>query len=61
VWSDQGNDDWISISTGLTTRSYTATNLYSGTTYLFKAKSRNSVGYSELSEPVEIVAAQKPD
>lgn len=45
------------LISGLTTRSYTATGLYSGTEYNFKAKARNSVGYSELSAAVVIVAA----
>jgi len=35
--------------------------LLSGETYSFKVKSRNSVGYSEFSEVVSILAAREPD
>lgn len=61
IWSDQGTGVWVVLASHLTTRSYTATGLYAGTEYTFKAKSRNSVGYSELSDPVVITAAKVPD
>jgi hypothetical protein len=49
------------LATGLISREYTATGLYSGTTYGFKVKARNSVGYGELSDEILILAAQIPD
>jgi hypothetical protein len=36
---------------------YIATGLLSATTYRFKVKARNSVGYSEISTEVAILAA----
>ena len=61
IWSDQATGDFVELATGLTDRSYTAIDLYSGSTYTFKVKARNSVGYSEFSDPVSILAAQIPD
>jgi hypothetical protein len=51
LYFDSGlnNDVYTLLATGLTEREYTATGLYSGTTYRFKAKARNSVGFSDLS------------
>jgi len=61
VWYDQGTGVYVALATGLTEREYTATSLYSGTTYGFKVKARNSVGYGELSDEILILAAQVPD
>lgn len=63
VWYDDGlaNDVYIELATALTEREYIATDLYSGSFYKFKVRSRNSVGYGEFSDPIEILAAQIPD
>jgi len=45
------------LASSLTLREYLAVDLYSGTTYSFKVKARNSVGFSELSDSIEILAA----
>ena len=43
-------------------RFYTTTvTLNPGTTYAFKVKARNTVGASEFSQPVSILAAKVPD
>jgi hypothetical protein len=57
VWYDQGTDDFIPLATGLSEREYVATDLYSATTYKFKVRARNSVGYGEFSEEIAILAA----
>jgi hypothetical protein len=49
------------LATQITEREYTAVNLYSGSTYAFKVKARNSVGFGAFSDPVSILAAQIPD
>ena len=41
-------------------QSFVANNLQMGTTYRFKVAARNSVGYSELSESVSVLAAEVP-
>jgi hypothetical protein len=63
VWSDDAAGDgiYIELVSALTLREYTSTSLYSGSTYSFKVKARNDIGYSELSESFEILAAQIPD
>jgi hypothetical protein len=35
--------------------------LTAGVTYAFKVKARNSVGSSEFSDPIAILAAKEPD
>ena len=59
MWYDDGvgTGVYIELVSALTEREYTATGLYSGVTYSFKVKARNSVGYSELSNAFEIIAA----
>ena len=59
IWYDSGilNSNLIQLVTGLTTKSYTATGLTEGTTYVFKVAARNSVGVSPLSEQVSVLAA----
>jgi hypothetical protein len=61
VWYDQGSDDFIILASNIVEREYTATSLYSGVTYKFKVKARNSVGYGDLSQEIAILAAQIPD
>ena len=41
--------------------SYTATGLVSATSYVFRVRARNSVGYSGFSSTVTILAARIPD
>jgi hypothetical protein len=48
------------IASGITTLSYTATDLTPGTTYKFKVESRNEYDYSEYSGEVLILAAEIP-
>jgi hypothetical protein len=44
----------------VTDKFYTATGLNPGTTYKIKVQSRNSVGYSDFSSEISILAAQVP-
>ena len=59
VWFDNGDGSgsYTLLTSSLTLREYLAVGLYSGTTYSFKVKARNSVGFSELSDSIEILAA----
>lgn len=59
IWFDDasGDSNFIILASSLTQRQFTANNLYSGSTYSFKVKARNSVGFSELSDAVTILAA----
>jgi len=52
-----GSNSYVILASGITTRSYTAVSLYSATTYSFKVKARNSVGFSDFSIPISILAA----
>jgi len=58
VTYDQSTGNFVTLAEGLTSRSYTTTNtLLSGQTYTFKIEARNSVGYSEFSEVIEVLVA----
>lgn len=46
---------------GVSTKSYTAVNLVAGLNYDFKVESRNSYGYSALSDPITMLCAWKPE
>lgn len=48
------------IATGELLPSYTAVSLSTGTTYKFKVQSRNVYAYSDFSNEVSILAAQRP-
>lgn len=61
MWYDQGTSNWIVLASNIVEKEYTATDLYTATIYRFKVKARNSVGLSELSEEIAILAAQIPD
>jgi hypothetical protein len=62
VYEKEGDADWISLSTTVTTTSYqTTVELVGGENYLFKVRTRNSVGYSQYSTSVTIRAARIPD
>ena len=52
-----GTGVFIELASALTERKYTASGLYSGLLYTFRIKARNSVGYSDLSAPITILAA----
>ena len=63
LYYDQGTDDWVELAGSLVSIfSYTTTiSLTKGVTYSFKVASRNSVGYSEFSTTLAVLAAQLPD
>jgi len=59
VSSDQSIGEWIDMVYGVETQSYTTTfPVLAGATYLFKVRSRNSVGLSDYSNIVSILVAQ---
>lgn len=59
---DDNNDGiYTQVASGVTSTSHTQTGLSEGTSYMFKVRARNSVGYSTYSSPFTIVAATKPD
>jgi hypothetical protein len=51
---------YISIDTGITGLSYTATGLTTGERYLFRVEAQNGFGYSQPSDSVSILCATKP-
>lgn len=55
----QGNS-FSELATGLTSASYQATGLTTGTIYEFKVESRNVVGYSLLSDALTLTSAWIP-
>lgn len=61
VWGDQAADDWIQLAQYLTSTSYTALDLTSGTTYKFKVVGRNAHDYGDFTEELSVLAAQMPD
>ena len=60
IQSDQASNIWITIAEGVTTKSYTATGLFSGLNYKFRVYARNSVGYSAASQSISILTAIVP-
>lgn len=56
-----GLGTFITFASGITATSYTAIGLTTGYTYQFKTLARNSIGQSEYSSTVSILAAQIPD
>ena len=60
MW-DQGTGTYIQAAVGVTTTSYTKTGLTAGTTYNFKVKARNVIGFGSLTSAFTIVAAVVPD
>ena len=54
------DDGFIDLASGLTTKAYTFSPAASGVTYSFRVQSRNSVGYSNYSSTLEIIAATIP-
>ena len=63
MYYDQGTSNWVELAGSLVgIYSYTTTiSLTPGVTYSFKVASRNSVGYSEFSTTLAVLAAQLPD
>lgn len=59
LW-DQGTGNWVTRIAGLTTTSYTISQLSMGSTYSFRVIARNSFGFSNNSTTVSILAAQTP-
>ena len=54
------NDSYILVTTGLTATSYIQTGLSAGTSYSFRVKARNAVGFSSYSTVFTIIAATVP-
>jgi len=55
---DQGTGIFVTLATGVTTRSYiTTVTLTVGATYTFRVEARNSVGYSLTSTGLVVLAA----
>jgi chitodextrinase len=52
---------YILFGSGTSATSQTVTGLTPETTYNFVVKARNIVDYSDLSDPVSVLAAQEPD
>lgn len=53
---------WIELASGLLTQEYTTTiALTEGKVYNMGVRARNTVGYSEYSTTLLVLAAQKPD
>lgn len=53
--------NYLEIASGITTQSYTIPDLVLGTTYEFTLESRNSVGFSSISESLSILHAIAPE
>jgi hypothetical protein len=61
IFYDQAVDDFIYLDT-VTTRSYlTTVTLIPGETYKFKVTARNTVGSSQESAVLSVIAAKVPD
>lgn len=60
VWFDQGNGNYIIFQSGVLPTSYITTALTMGTSYKFKVKARNAFGFSDFSNEVTILQAEKP-
>ena len=57
----QSDESYTVLASNVLSASYQATGLSTGVTYLFKVESRNSFGYSALSDSISIYSAYKPD
>ena len=58
IWySSSTNSVYISLVSGLTSLSYTATSLIPGTTYNFEVKARNIYGFGSYSNIATILAS----
>jgi len=62
LWYDDATGSSLTIfAETISGLSYTATGLLPGKTYEFKIEARNAYGFSVLSSPVSVLAAQTPD
>jgi hypothetical protein len=61
VYSDQASGNWILLDDAVTSRLFETTDITSGLVYTFKVTSRNTVGSSDYSSEIQILAAKKPD
>ena len=50
----------MDLASGLTTKAYTFSPVASGATYSFRVQARNSVGSSDYSNTLEIIAGTVP-
>lgn len=58
---DDNNDgNYSEVATGVSSTSHTETGLTEGTSYKFRLRARNSVGFSSYSSVITIVAATIP-
>lgn len=57
---DQGTGSWVVRQSGLSTLSYSASSLITGTVYQFRVEARNAYGYSLYSTEVSVLAASPP-
>lgn len=60
VTFDQATNNFVVLQAGISSTTYTATNLVTGSTYKFKVQTRNSYGYSAYSATVSILCATVP-
>lgn len=58
---DQGSGNWIILDDAVTDTEYVTENLQADVVYTFRVESRNSVGYSDISETLTVRAAAMPD
>jgi len=56
-----GTGSYSLVVSGLNLKTYTASNLITGTSYKFIVSATNKVGLGETSDVVSILAAQIPD
>lgn len=62
LWYDQGSlQTWAILEPEVYSTSYTMQLVTTGTTYKFRVQARNSVGFSDNSNEVSILAGQVPD
>lgn len=53
--------EWVLLASGLTAKSFLATELTSGVTYEFRIEARNIVGFSNPSTSIFVIAATPPE
>ena len=53
-------DDVFTVVATVTSPSYVHTDVIEGTTYIFRVRARNGVGYGEYSDELTITAATLP-
>ena len=59
---DDNNDGvYTQVASGVTSTSYTKTDLSAGNSYHFRVRARNSIDFSDYSSVFTIIAATKPE